>query len=62
MLCKEIMKFLSENNSENMIFIFTVCKKELFMNAWLLAKNLAQKVENIVYLSEISAMTLTFHD
>ena len=37
MLCKEILGFLSENNSEknseNTVFIFTVCKKGLFMNS-----------------------------
>ena len=29
------VKINSENNSENTIFIFTVCKNGLFMNPWL---------------------------
>ena len=29
----EILRFLNENNSESTIFIFTVCKKGLFMNS-----------------------------
>ena len=42
------MKINCENNSEDMIFIFTVCKTRFFYE--LLAKSLAQKV----YLSEIT--------
>ena len=33
MLCNETLRFLSENNNENTIFIFTVCKNGLFINS-----------------------------
>ena len=47
-------------NSESSIFIFTVCKKQAFYE--FSTKSLAQKVQNVVYLSEITAKTLTFCD
>ena len=40
--------------------VFTVCKKWTFYE--LSAKSLAQKVYNVVYLSEITMRTLTVHD
>ena len=46
--------------SEDIIFIFTVCKKRIFYE--FSAKLLAQKVENVVYLSEITERTLPFRD
>ena len=43
MLCNAILGFRSENNSEDTIFIFTVCKKKgLFL--WILGKSLGQRV------------------
>ena len=53
----EITKINSENNSEITNFIFTVCKKTGFYQ--FSAKSHAQ---NVAYLSEIMARTLTFHD
>ena len=54
----EILRIFSEielvATSEDTIFIFCVCK--------LSAKSPAQKVYNEVYLSEITARTLTFRD
>ena len=54
------MKINGENNSENTIFIFTVCKKRASYE--FSSKSLAQKVKNVVYLSEITTRTLTFRD
>ena len=54
------VKINSENNSENTIFIFTVCKKRAFYE--FSDKSLAQKVSNVVYLPEIKTRTLTCHD
>ena len=45
--------------SEITIFIFTVSKNGLFMKSGLKS---CQKAENVAYLSEITARTLTFFD
>ena len=47
-------------NSGSTIFISTVCKKRAFYE--FSTKILAQKVKNVVYLSEITAKALTFCD
>ena len=54
------MKINSENNSEDMIFVFIICEKRKFLFYEFSVKNLAQKVCNVVYLSEITMRSLTF--